>query len=278
MALSSPRLAQDPRLRRAARNNPPLRLWANDHNAVATVQEALVDIGLDMPGSTRPDGSMDGIYGRETYRIVHQFQAANDLQVDGVVGKETLHALDAALQDAGRQRAAPKSFSYHVPGHKVTLEQPKSSVCWATAFTIMKSWKDGTSYTIKEALSHVDRHWVRKFERNEGLGDTRTFFRQAGLRIEPGATLTIEGWGQMLRRYGLTYLSLSMPTGPGQWAGHGVVVEGIWGDGSPFGTQVSFIDPARGSGARLPFATFNGIYGKRGQIEGRGGDPQIAHY
>lgn len=277
MALSSPRLAQDPRLRRAARNNPPLRLWANDHNAVASVQKALVDIGFDMPGSTEPDGSMDGIYGPETRQVIRQLQAAEDQQMDGVAGKKTLHALDRLLQDAGQEREGARSFSYHVPGQKLTLEQPDDNVCWATSFTILKCWKDGRSYTIQEALSHVGRHWVKKFQRNEPLADSRRFFRDAGLRIEPRASLTIEGWGQMLRRHGLAYLDVLSPRGVRRWVGHGVVVEGIWGDGSPYGTNVSFIDPAYGSGARLPFATFNTMYAKRGRAETPNA-AQIAHY
>ncbi len=278
MPLTSPRLRNDRRLDRAARNSPAMGLWDDDHNAVATVQRALADLGFDMSHSIRPDGSVDGIYGPETREVVARFQMANDLSVDGIMGQNTLAALDQELQRSGATAASGLRFSYMVPGHKPVLEQPTSKSCWATTYTILKSWKDGTSYEIEDALAHVGPHWVEKFRRNEPLAHEHAFLRDAGLRTEPQASFPIEGWAQMLRRHGLCYVALVMPRGGQNYVGHALVVEGITGDGTPYGTRVSIIDPGRGSRGTGPFATVEALYSRRGRAEGPSGDIQIGHF
>jgi hypothetical protein len=51
-----------------------------------------------MPVSTRQGGTMDGIFGKETYAVTRSFQRKQDLGVDGIIGKKTLHELDRLLQ------------------------------------------------------------------------------------------------------------------------------------------------------------------------------------
>jgi peptidoglycan hydrolase-like protein with peptidoglycan-binding domain len=50
---------------------------------VATVQRKLIDLGY-------LKGKADGVFGRETYNAVIQFQIAHDLEPDGIVGENTL--------------------------------------------------------------------------------------------------------------------------------------------------------------------------------------------
>jgi N-acetylmuramoyl-L-alanine amidase len=47
------------------------------------------------------DGSIDGIYGYETYLSIKKFQSANGLTVDGVAGDYTLTALGINIGDTG---------------------------------------------------------------------------------------------------------------------------------------------------------------------------------
>lgn len=94
MSLMSPRFANEPRLVKASENNPPLR-QGEQGEAVAIVQRALVDLGFDMPITTAGGTKLpDGIFGSETARVVRQFQAANNLDADGVVGRNTLAVLE----------------------------------------------------------------------------------------------------------------------------------------------------------------------------------------
>ena len=47
------------------------------------------------------------------------------------------------------------THSYVVPGHKVVLKQPTNSVCWATVYTMMLSWKEKQRFDIGEAVGRV---------------------------------------------------------------------------------------------------------------------------
>jgi peptidoglycan hydrolase-like protein with peptidoglycan-binding domain len=82
--LRSPQLAGDPRLEAAFDDSPPME-WGERGEAVKKVQQALMDDGFDMPISTRRTGSPDGIFGRETFRTVKQFQTRHGVRIDGIV-------------------------------------------------------------------------------------------------------------------------------------------------------------------------------------------------
>lgn len=85
------------------------------HGAVQLAQEALQRLGLYA-------GNCDGLAGPLTQAAVREFQKAHGLQVDGVVGKETLRSLDAAVallpKPAAAATAAPPAPAA-VPGAPV---------------------------------------------------------------------------------------------------------------------------------------------------------------
>ena len=94
MPLTSLRFARDPRLQKASDNNPPMKRGESGE-PVATVQRAFVDLGFDMPVTTGNGCKLaDGIFGAETEQVVRQFQKINGLDVDGVVGRQTLKKLE----------------------------------------------------------------------------------------------------------------------------------------------------------------------------------------
>lgn len=105
MALRSPRFADNARLQAASENSPPMRPGETGE-AVAILQQALVDLGFKMPVSFAKGGP-DGVYGGETERTVRQFQAAQGFPLsgqDGRAGHDTLGRLDQLF--AGPDRAA----------------------------------------------------------------------------------------------------------------------------------------------------------------------------
>ena len=69
------------------------------NSAVRVLQTALVTIGYPMPQSTRQNGSLDGVFGDETSRLVKDFQRVSfpNEAPDGKVGPNTLAALDKKL-------------------------------------------------------------------------------------------------------------------------------------------------------------------------------------
>jgi peptidoglycan hydrolase-like protein with peptidoglycan-binding domain len=78
----------------AAKNNPPLAQGAHGP-AVLLIQGALLDLGFKMPRSTIKTGGPDGVYGRETTKVVTEYQTSRKLKnADGVMGRDTMLALD----------------------------------------------------------------------------------------------------------------------------------------------------------------------------------------
>ena len=109
MALTIPRFSSDAHLQAASENNPPMQQGATGEG-VAILQQALIDLGFDMPISTGQRSRLpDGIFGNETTLTVKKFQRLNALQIDGVVGSQTLSALEKltiAASDAEESRFA----------------------------------------------------------------------------------------------------------------------------------------------------------------------------
>jgi peptidoglycan hydrolase-like protein with peptidoglycan-binding domain len=94
MALRSGRFAKNARLVQVSNNNPSMR-QGEKGEAVAIVQQSLVDLGFAMPITTNDGRSLaDGIFGQETFRVVKLFQTKNGLAADGIVGRNTIAKLD----------------------------------------------------------------------------------------------------------------------------------------------------------------------------------------
>ncbi len=100
MPLSNPLFRNNPRIRNAAENAPPMRRGERDHEAVRILQNALISVGAStMRRSIRSDGTLDGDYGSETVAGVARFQAmvgqAEEGRTgDGIAGRLTWKALD----------------------------------------------------------------------------------------------------------------------------------------------------------------------------------------
>jgi hypothetical protein len=92
-ALTSARFTNNERLQAAYHNRPPI-MRGEVGDAVARIQQALLDDGIPLPISTRRTGSPDGIFGPETEEAVRTFQRVHGISVDGRVGHDTLTELD----------------------------------------------------------------------------------------------------------------------------------------------------------------------------------------
>jgi peptidoglycan hydrolase-like protein with peptidoglycan-binding domain len=246
MPLTSPRFAGCTRLQQAALNSPALR-QGEKGEPVAIVQRALVDLGYLMPITTKKTGSPDGIYGPETAQVVLQFQKKHGLSPDGITGKQTLSKLDELLP------APPISnLPYQVPGLRVVLAQPSPMGCWATVYTMMKSWKDQASYPIRDAVGAVGTKWRDYYDASfatppKGLPSAEfgPFLTAARMSHQPMMNLAIEGWVSLLRRHGLLWIGASVTINPNTGL-HSRILEGMSGDGTPEGTTMKMIDPDGG--------------------------------
>lgn len=151
------------------------------------------------------------------------------------------------------------AVDYRVPGVVPPIQQPNPMACWATAATMMVSWRDNVSLPIDEALRRIHPRYAEMFARGEGLpfAETAEFMATAGLQPAPFASFSIDGWEQMLRDFGpifvftdaggLTATRIIM---------HAVVVAGVHGDGTPDGTSFAVVDPLDGKEHRQTVAVF----------------------
>ena len=86
--LTSPRFSGDNVLE-ACFDNERLLSVGSQGNAVTKLQQALVDAGFPLPKF-----GVDGIFGSETRTAVRDFQQASGILIDGLVGPQTMGALD----------------------------------------------------------------------------------------------------------------------------------------------------------------------------------------
>lgn len=113
MSLTIPRFASNAALRSASENKVLLRQGARGEG-VAILQQALIDLGFDMPNSTHQRTTLsDGIFGSETTLTVKSFQRKNGLSVDGIVGRQTLDTLQRLIIAASD--AAQIQFAFNFP-------------------------------------------------------------------------------------------------------------------------------------------------------------------
>jgi peptidoglycan hydrolase-like protein with peptidoglycan-binding domain len=105
-ALASPQLAASATLRGILEGHGVIGYFAQDRAAAKLIQQALVDLGY-----LAPSPGADGIFGRQSVNAVLAFQRAEHLHADGVVGRDTLRALDARLAARSGGSAAPTAPS-----------------------------------------------------------------------------------------------------------------------------------------------------------------------
>lgn len=149
------------------------------------------------------------------------------------------------------------TLPYDVPGQKVILAQPSSMACWATVYTMMKSWKDQASYDIRTAVDAVGDKYRDYFDSNTGLpaSEFGPFLTAAGMTHDPMMNLAIDGWEQELRAYGLLWVGTLASPSPLSGL-HSRIVQGMHGDGTPTGTTMRMIDPDGGQEYDEPFGVF----------------------
>jgi hypothetical protein len=115
-----------------------------DRQAIRLIQMALVALGHPMPRSTKPNGTLDGIFGAETHKGVVAYQLKNGLSADGVVGKNTVSRMDGqvanVLPDPPTNPDLKLLASYYIPRPVERMRQPDNASCWATSATILEKW------------------------------------------------------------------------------------------------------------------------------------------
>lgn len=170
--------------------------------------------------------------------------------------------LSAKVSSWGRRSSGSRArafdvISYDVPGNFWVMAQPSGKACWATVFTMLKSWRVQQQKTIEQALATVGQRWVDIYRANTGLmGDDKpTFISTAGLVAQPPQSYSIQGWENLLRNYGPIWITTDEAPGAA-WAIHARIITGIYGDGTPENTKFKIVDPAGGRRYEESIAVF----------------------
>ena len=150
--LQSPLFRDDPQLQDAFDNRPSLRLGQSGP-AIQKIQQALINLGFIFSRSIR-DGTPDGIFGHETFLVIQGFQRRQGIQVDGVIGRQTLGELDGLLT------------SSHVPGTPATraatsvratnVRPPRFLPCGGFDWAIDWVTDGRNGYLVQEIVSFTD--------------------------------------------------------------------------------------------------------------------------
>ncbi|MCA9063095.1 MAG: peptidoglycan-binding protein [Planctomycetaceae bacterium] len=253
MALSSPWFRWSSRFRQAEQNNPPMRS-GEQCQAVRVIQQAMIQLGVHpMTRSIRKYGSPDGVFGSETKQAVSKYQKDHTnptLSSDGVVGQNTMRALDQDLPGGGpKLPPLPARSRYVVPGiiaARNQLARNQTNLCWAYSFAMLAQWRRQQSLEVRDLIAAVGPQWLARYDANRGLPwvQGQQFYKAAGLSTEPLQSFPVSRWSELLRAHGPLLLdTLNNSLG----GGHVRVLYGVQGDGSPRGTTMLILDPWRGA-------------------------------
>lgn len=146
-----------------------------------------------------------------------------------------------------------KDISYRIPGNIPVMKQPKGNDCWITVTTMMLSWKDKKTYTIKQVVNKLGDPWKGYYEKNTGLNekDQESFTKLVGFTNLPPANHLLEVYLDLLKQHGPVWVT----TGDG-FSAHARVLIGIEGNGDYNTTQFVFIDPFKGKVERQSALSF----------------------
>lgn len=171
---------------------------------------------------------------------------------------------------------------FTVDGDVPAIAQPTPNTCWATAATILYSWKNQASSDIPTVLSNAAPQFLPMFQADQGLpGDQKPALLQSlGLTTEPPQDYSVDGWVQLLQNYGALWVTTN--EGDGQnFSAHARIIRGITGDGGPDTTTLDIIDPGDGSEYNESLTDFTNKFDDVARADmGDGADfrPQVVHY
>jgi peptidoglycan hydrolase-like protein with peptidoglycan-binding domain len=136
--LESDFLKDDARLQQAY-DNSPLMAKSEKSEGVKTLQRALKRLNYEMP-ITFKDGDADGIFKDETKAVLQHFQRDNELNDDGVAGRDTLKALDSKFNPVIVVEAV-----YFPDDHRQLVNNETD---WSFAGSKYSDWSDAPYHII----------------------------------------------------------------------------------------------------------------------------------
>ncbi|MEM7374377.1 MAG: papain-like cysteine protease family protein [Bacteroidota bacterium] len=182
-------------------------------------------------------------------------------------------AYEIARRTAGSMSVSTNYYSwthtavkYIIPAVPKLL-QPSKKTCWATAITMMYSWKRKQSLKIEDFLNELkNKYFLWLFrddvaKKGEGSGISREKLQKLydilGLQSIAQLNPTISMWETYLKSYGPLKVEMAWRQNE---LYHAIIVYGIEGDGTSSGTVVYNHDPAGELPGKIPFSELLQLY------------------
>lgn len=141
------------------------------------------------------------------------------------------------------------------------LLQENENACWATAATIMMSWKKkDASLTVEDVLAMAGDAYLQKFRNGENLpsSDKDAFIAKLDMRAEPPASYPLQQYINWIKRFGPLWITTDAADGADAFSPHARILFKITGTGNEdgSGTHFHFLDTATGKEGSEPFLRF----------------------
>jgi hypothetical protein len=129
------------------------------------------------------------------------------------------------------------------------LKQSSDMSCWATVYTMMKSWRDGRELSVNNVVTDLGEPWKSYYLKDIGLPPEKIkdFAETVYMETKPPANYTLEAYVEMLQKSPLWIM-----TGNG-FIRHARLLIGVYGNPNADGIKkyedstFEFIDPLVGT-------------------------------
>ena len=130
------------------------------------------------------------------------------------------------------------------------LRQSSQMSCWATVYTMMKSWKDQNKLSVTTIIAELGDPWTDYYLTEQGLppGKERAFVEVVGMKSTPPANYNMSAYVDMLKNHGPLWLIMRRNI-----SSHALLLVGIYGNPEAEGikayeeTTFEYIDPWTGT-------------------------------
>lgn len=167
---------------------------------------------------------------------------------------------DGVTESVDIKEGQTASVLAQVSGTVPNLKQDNEMACWATAATIMMSWKRSKTMTVLEALAEAGNKYVQLFKDKKGLpsSEKTAFITALKMVGEPPANYPAQQYVNWLKTYGPLWITTDSASGSGDFSPHARILTRITGNSGGDGSKINldFMDPATGSIVTESFQDF----------------------
>lgn len=162
--------------------------------------------------------------------------------------------------NAGEEENTSGNILAQVSGKILGIKQENAKACWATAATMLVSWKQNKVLSVREVLAMAGDEYVTKLENGEGLksAEKELFINRLEMMGEEPMSYSLDNYIEWLKKYGPLWVTTDSASATGKFSPHARILFKITGTGTPDGkgTYFEFLNPATGLAEKQSFLDF----------------------